>query len=143
MCQGNPSDRVLSPAVPTCVTDSTARNTAKPHGSSTTSTSVTRKQTKSTAEHGNASVTATHRSIHCAKYVSRKVGTLPWRKSTTFSRSPKAVRTQGTILCRFVNLAIPRFTTKSVTGRGGQISTTPLCGQRPGLSCEKMPFSEG
>ena len=54
-CQRNRNDRVLTPAVPILLTDSTVRNTGYRNGESMTSMNAHRMCIKNTDAHGNAS----------------------------------------------------------------------------------------
>ncbi len=73
-CPSDHSDPALIPAAPTCVTDSSVNSTVWRNAESTTNTSAALMSTASTAEHGNASVTAMRRSILSVRCASRKVG---------------------------------------------------------------------
>lgn len=73
-CQSDHSDHALTPAVPTSVKDSFVNSTAQRNAVSTTNTSVAPMSTASTAERGNASVTAMRRSILSVRCVWGKVG---------------------------------------------------------------------
>ena len=73
-CRRNRCDPALIPAAPTSVKDSFVNSTVWRNAASTTNTSAAPMLTASTAEHGNASVTAMRRSIPSVRCVSRKVG---------------------------------------------------------------------
>ena len=73
-CQENHCAHALTPAVPTSVKDSFVNSTVWRNAASTTNTNAAPMLIVSTAERGNAFVTAMRQSIHSVRCVLRKVG---------------------------------------------------------------------
>ena len=97
-CQADRNDRVLTSAVLTLRTDSTMSNTQPFHGNSTTSTSVPRISTRSTAVRGNAYATDTSHSTLFVSVAKRKVGLFLHRKCITRYPFHRVALMQGTTL---------------------------------------------
>ena len=72
-CPSDHSGPALTPAAPTSVKDSFVNSTVWKNAAGMTNTSAAPMSTASTAEHGNASVTDTRRSIPSVRCASGKV----------------------------------------------------------------------
>ena len=73
-CPSDHSDPALIPAAPTSVKDSIVNSTVWRNAANTTNTSAAPMSTASTAERGNASVTAMRQNTLSVRCASRKVG---------------------------------------------------------------------